>query len=274
MTGSLRLARALNSRCSRSAVVLGYHDILADSDGPPYTYAVGASRFREQLDIARALGFRFVHLEELGRRLASGEDVAGLACLTFDDALAGVHRHAMPILAELGLPWTLLPVTEHLGVAPHWWPEAGPTMTRADVEEAISAGASLAAHTANHVSLTDVAPDVAEREIRSSVETLSSWQGAPVRELCYPYGHHSAPVRQLAHQAGIRTAWTFTNGRARDGQHLFALPRLAMHHGLSGARWAATLLRPSVTWPPVRDLSHAGAGNPAPLPAGSGAGRP
>ena len=109
-------------RTGRSGVVLAYHDIIADT-AAVYPYAVTESTFLHQLDLVEAVGLRPVTLADLTDHLVAG-DASGLAAIVFDDALVGVHRHALPRLADRRLPWTLLPVTERTGVRPPWWPEA------------------------------------------------------------------------------------------------------------------------------------------------------
>ena len=236
----------------RSGVVLAYHDILPDS-ADVYQYAVTESTFLHQLDIVAGLGLRPVTLSEFTDHLLAG-DASGLAAVVFDDALVGVHRYAMPHLGDRGIPWTLLPVTDHPGVRPRWWSEAARTMSRAEIGEALEAGATLCGHTANHVSLPDVAPRVALDELTRSRNTLSEWAGSEVRELCYPFGHQNSDVRALAARAGYRVGYSFTNGRSHPRTDPFAQPRMAMHEGLRTKAWLTTLLRPHLTWPKVRDL--------------------
>lgn len=236
----------------RSGVVLAYHDILPDS-ADVYQYAVTESTFLHQLDLVADLGLRPVSLSEFTDHLLAG-DASGLAAVVFDDALVGVHKYAMPHLSDRNIPWTLLPVTDHPGVRPTWWPEAARTMTRAEIGEALTAGATLCGHTANHVSLPDVAPQTALDELTRSRDALSDWTGSEVRELCYPFGHQNADVRALAERAGYRVGYSFTNGRSHPGTDMFAQPRMAMHEGLRSRAWLTTLLRPNFTWPEVRDL--------------------
>lgn len=240
----------------RSGVVLAYHDIVPDS-AHAYPYAVTESTFRHQLDLVEAIGLRPVTLGVFTDRLLSG-DASGLAAIVFDDALAGVHHRALPHLADRGLPWTLLPVTERLGGPPPWWPEADRTMTLTEIREAVDSGATLCGHTATHRSLPTLEPQEALDELRRSRDTLSDWGGADVRELCYPFGHQDPGVRDLAARAGYRIGYTFTNGRSHPRTNAFAQPRLAMHEDLRAARWLATLTRPRATWPPVADLGGSG----------------
>ncbi|USX47388.1 polysaccharide deacetylase family protein [Dietzia kunjamensis] len=236
----------------RSGLVLAYHDILPDRRAV-YPYAVRESTFLRHLDMVQALGLRPVTLAEFTDNLLAG-DASGLVAVVFDDAIVGVHRIAMPRLAERSIPWTLLPVTDRTGVDPDWWPEADRTMTRVEIAEALDSGAALCGHTATHVSLPDIPPAKALDELRRSRETLSAWAGREVRDLCYPFGHQTSDVRQLTRDAGYRCGYSFTNGRCHPATDPFAQPRLAMHEELSSAKFLATVIRPRCTWPPVRDL--------------------
>ena len=241
----------LQPHLGRSGLVLAYHDILPDT-GTVYPYAVRESTFLHQLDVVSALGLRPVSLADFTDELFAG-DASGYVAIVFDDALVGVHRTAMPRLSERGIPWTMLPVTDRTGLKPSWWKMADRTMTRVEIAEALDGGATLCGHTATHVSLPDLPRARALEELRRSRDALSSWSGQEVRELCYPFGHQDSEVRKLAAEAGYRCGYTFTNGRCHPADDPYLLPRLAMHDGLRSSRLIATLIRPRLSWPPVRD---------------------
>ncbi|MGP6175231.1 polysaccharide deacetylase family protein [Corynebacterium sp. A21] len=244
-------------RFGGSGIVLAYHDIIGDED-TPYQYAVRVSTFREQLKLVQQLGYRFIHFSELTDRLLRGDSVAGTAAILFDDALIGVYRNAMPHLLGQGLPWTLLPVTARLGVKPPWWEPAERTMDLGEIRESVAAGAQLCGHTATHLSLPELTPAQVAAELLRSREQLSIWGGRDVRELCYPFGHQNAWVREQVRSAGYRSGWTFTNGRCHPGDDPFTLRRMAMTEELSGVSWAKSLLRPRWTWPAPPDTSATG----------------
>ena len=44
-----------------------------------------------------------------------GGDTDPLGAIVFDDGLVGVHHHALPVVADLGLPATIFAVTEREG---------------------------------------------------------------------------------------------------------------------------------------------------------------
>ncbi|AGF73609.1 hypothetical protein A605_13065 [Corynebacterium halotolerans YIM 70093 = DSM 44683] len=236
---------------------MAYHDIIDDL-ASPYPYAVRASVFREQVAMVGQLGYRFVPLSELAETLVAGGSTSGKAAIVFDDALIGVHRNALPVLRERNLPWTLLPVTDHPGVSPPWWQEADRTMDLDEIREAVAAGAELCGHTATHLSLPDMSPGQVQDELVRSRELLSEWGGREVVDLCYPFGHQNARVRELVRASGYRTGWTFTNGRCHPGDEPLTLRRMAMHDELRGLHWARTLLRPRWTWPAVEDVEAGG----------------
>ena len=109
-------------RWRNGAVVLSYHNVVPD--GVPRgerTLHVARTRFREQIERV-AQRFRVVSIEELLLRLRDGRSLRGLAGVTFDDAYRGVLRHALPILAEFGVPATIFVVAGALERSePFWW---------------------------------------------------------------------------------------------------------------------------------------------------------
>jgi peptidoglycan/xylan/chitin deacetylase (PgdA/CDA1 family) len=234
------------------ALVLAYHDV--GHPGPTFTrYSVSPARLRWQLEAATAWGLRFVPLPELVETVAGGRDAAGRAAVAFDDCLIGVHRHAAPILADLGVPATLFAVPGALGRTPGWWPGSVPTMTAAELRELVDAGFGAGAHGMTHRSLTELGPQALEAEVRGSRQALEDLLGRPVAHFAYPFGHHDGRVRHAVLEAGYRAAFTFVNGRITADLDLLRLPRLTMHDGVRRLRFARWLARPPGGWP---DTQH------------------
>jgi len=78
---------------------------------------VSRSMFERQLDwLGRH--FRLVSLDEIGKRLESGEPFEQpVAAITFDDGYRDVYEHACPVLLRKGIPATFFVVTELVGQA-------------------------------------------------------------------------------------------------------------------------------------------------------------
>lgn len=237
--------------------MLAYHDVGEDPTNHT-SYYVSPARLRHQLTTLAGFGLRYVHLGELVDRLEAGERVDGLAAVVFDDGLAGVHHHALPVLCELGVPATVFVVAGALGAEPPWWPGAARTMTESEVLEVASAGMAIESHTLSHVSLPSLRRGALVEELATSRARLEDLVGKPVRVVAYPFGHFDARVREVSEQSGYRAGFSFLNGRVRSGDDPFRYPRLNMWDGQGRLRLAYHVARPSASWPPtqVREVRH------------------
>ena len=244
------LARmAVTRRAAAGAAVLGYHDVRADGEPGDEHYTVSATQLRAHIDTVRRAGLQIVALADIVELLASGRPVDGLAAITFDDALVGVHRHALPVLRELQVPATVFVVTDAIGVSPPWWPGAVRTMTADELREAKAAGVDLHSHSSVHASLPALAPDVLHADLAHSRALLRDTFGASANLLAYPSGHHSPAVRTAATNAGFGAAVTFLNGRLRPGDDPMRIPRFTAHAGMTAVALARHLARPPALWP-------------------------
>jgi peptidoglycan/xylan/chitin deacetylase (PgdA/CDA1 family) len=235
-------------RAAPGAVILGYHDVTAP-DTPSEGYSVSASDLSAHLAVLGRLGFTVVPLGRIAERLRAADEVDLLAAVTFDDALVGVHRHGLPVLADRGAVATVFTVTGAWGEPPPWWPGMPRTMTEPEIAEVAAAGHEIGSHTCSHRSLPTLDPDELVSELVESRRALRDISGQPVDALAYPSGHHDPAVRRAAQAAGYRTAVTFLNGRVVGSEDPMRLPRLTMGAHLSPRRLAYHLLRGPATWP-------------------------
>ena len=233
---------------AKGAVVLSYHDVVEHrASGSQYDLSPG--QFRRQLLTARQMGFRFVDLAALTTAWLAGASVDGLAAVVFDDGLVGVHRHALPVLAELSVPATVFTVTDGLGSRPPWWPGAARMMTPGELCEMAGAGVRIASHTRRHPSLPGLEATALRNELAGARRLLEDLVQTPVALVAYPFGHHDAQVREAAADAGYVAGFSFLNGRITAGLDRYRLPRLNMWRGQGRARLAYHLARPASSWP-------------------------
>lgn len=106
---------------------------------------------------------------------------------------------------------------------------------------------TIGVHTLTHARLAKHADDDVRRELQASRELIERQLGVGAVHLAYPFGdRRSAGPReyQIARACGFETALTTRPGVlfAGHGDHLTALPRLAVHGSWQEARWMATLL--------------------------------
>jgi peptidoglycan/xylan/chitin deacetylase (PgdA/CDA1 family) len=245
MAGALA-GRALPTT-GRGGAVLCYHDVGHERDATT-DYFVSADQLRRQLRAISAWGLRFVDLPELVERLERGSSLDGLVAVTFDDALAGVHEHALPVLTELRVPATVFVVTDVRGVDPPFWPGARRTLGTAELLELRAAGIRLGSHSRTHTSLTGLADDRLHDELVRSRAELADLTGDECDLLAYPSGHHDARVEHAAEAAGYRAACTFTFGRVTPGSNRYAIDRFCMGPSHHRARLAYHLSRPPTAW--------------------------
>jgi peptidoglycan/xylan/chitin deacetylase (PgdA/CDA1 family) len=229
--------------------VLTYHDVTDDPTNP--TDQVSPTMLRSQLAFLGTRGVRFVSLGELTDRVLAHEDVDGLVAVTFDDALVGVYRHGVDVLAGLGIPATVFVVSRRLGTeSPAWYPGSDRTMTEQELRAVADAGIGLGSHTRTHPELPALEPRELADELAGSRADLESWSGAPVDLLAYPSGHFDAAVCAATRAAGYRAAFTFRPGRVSPGLDAFRLPRLPMGSTWSRSHLAYALGRPASSYPP------------------------
>ena len=242
-----RLGRRLPVK-GLGAAVLCYHDIGRDPTNRT-DYYLSPDRFREQMEWILGWGLSIVPLDEIVDRLLAGRDLDGLVAVTFDDALAGIAEHAIPILVELNVPSTVFVVTDELGVDPPFWLGAARTLTAAELVALTRTGlVSLGSHTQHHVSLPDVDPAVRATELGESRATLDDLVGTTTDLLAYPSGHHDEDSERASAAAGYRAAFTFRFGRVTRATDPFAIPRFCMSAEHDRFRLARQLARPLSSW--------------------------
>ena len=239
-------ARATLRRAAPGGVVLCYHDVVArDADG----LSVTAEALRRHVRLIRRFGLAIVPLEVITHAVLAGRSTDGMAALTFDDGLVGVHEHAVDVLADEDAPATLCAVSGAWGQRPAWWPGARRVMTKIEATEVLAAGWDLQAHTHTHRSLPTLADAELATELRTCRAELEDFAGQATTVLAYPDGHHDLRVRAATQAAGFVAGFTFLNGRLTGRENVFRLPRLGMTAGHTPLRLAYHLARSARSWP-------------------------
>jgi peptidoglycan/xylan/chitin deacetylase (PgdA/CDA1 family) len=162
---------------------------------------VTPARFREHMWSLRDAGWRALSLDALldGRRVGSWP--AQSCVVTFDDGLASVAQHAVPVLAACGFPAILFVVADRIGLRANWpgWPADvdGTLMDAAALHDAVAAGCELGAHSASHPRLSRVPPEGIDGEVRACRARIEDATGCRVRSFAYPYGDVDAVAAAL-----------------------------------------------------------------------------
>ncbi|MQY03192.1 polysaccharide deacetylase family protein [Actinomadura macrotermitis] len=217
--------------------VLMYHSI---SERPPKetaALAVTPRAFAAQMRLLKERGRTPVPFSALSP--TTGTSTAGLperpVVITFDDGYADFHRHALPVLDDLGFTATVFVTTG-------WLADAGPDaagrpldamLTWSQVREAAAHGIELGGHSHSHPQLDQLGDAALRDELARNKELLEDRLGRAVTTMAYPFGYSSARVRRAVRAAGYDTACAVANRLAPAGTgaragDVLAIPRLTV----------------------------------------------
>ena len=124
---------------------------------------------------------------------------------------------------------------KHARAHPH---EQQTPLTWGQVREMQSAGVHFGSHTVHHSRLSDVAPSIAEDELRRSKARIESKLGTPCMGIAYPDGAHNEEVQGMAQAAGYEYGLTQDRGVNRKNQSPLALARVDVPYNESLATFA------------------------------------
>jgi peptidoglycan/xylan/chitin deacetylase (PgdA/CDA1 family) len=196
-------------------VILGYHGVApARRADDLFMLQIAPAKFRGQLELLLAAGFRFVTVADLAGQAAGGQPPPGLAAISFDDAMRNNLTTALPILRELGMTATLYVPTGWLGGHSPWIGPGGDNaiLTADELPELVAAGWEIGAHTLTHADLSQLDYESCRREIEGSCRALKEITGVDVQTLAYPFGHYGTEAVAAARDCGLLAAVTTGSG--------------------------------------------------------------
>lgn len=209
-------------RKSVSSVVLVYHDV-PDS---------ARNRFRQHAK----------WLQENTKTMPPNQLAGPIGPLpsvlvTFDDALAGVFRNALPILADAGIPALIFVPTACLGCRPGWKQRSNVIDRREIVATRDTLVANLAplvhygSHGRTHLSLLDAGENDARNEIFGSKAELEVISGRPVEGFAFPYGHYASVHVNLCREAGYKSVFSSNPQVSVENLDGYVVPRVPVASG-------------------------------------------
>lgn len=215
--------------------VLMYHSVTRTPDPRTRALSVTPEAFAEQMALLAKGDFHPVTTAQLAdswRRPFSMERVLPPqpVLITFDDGYEGVHRHALPVLAEHGFSASLFVSTGWLRGA-HRCGGALDTMLDWDqVRELADAGVEIGGHSHTHPELDQLDDDALRFEVTRCAEIVADELGTVPVSFAYPYGYSSRRVRTAVREAGFAQALAVGNGLAHRRQGPYALRRVTVRH--------------------------------------------
>lgn len=137
--------------------------------------------FRSQLEVALALGYRFVPAAKIAGGFGEERDLA----LTFDDGLRSVFENGVPILAALRIPWSLFVVCDWAD-GNHDRPEL--FMRWHEIRELAKFGVAVGSHSMTHPDFGRLSEDDGRVELWDSRRVIRDRTGIVVDSFAIPFG--------------------------------------------------------------------------------------
>ncbi|OQD55051.1 polysaccharide deacetylase [Streptomyces phaeoluteigriseus] len=212
--------------------ILMYHAVAADPNDATRDLSVSPQAFAEQMALIADRGLTPLTIADLAARWRSGRPLPALPVLiTFDDGYEGVHRHALPALAEHGLSATLFVTTGWLRGAYDTGGGLDTMLGWRQVRELADAGVEIGGHSHSHPQLDQLGDSALRAELTRCRDIVAGELGAPPVSFAYPYGYSSRRVRTAVRENGFAQALAVGNALARRAQGPYALRRVTVRRG-------------------------------------------
>ena len=156
-------------------------------------------------------------------RLPSHRPTSTGRCATFDDGYQDNYDNAYPILRKYGLKGTVFVVTSFLGTRKGY-------LTWDECREMEKNGMTVASHTVDHKSMTDLTNDQLRAELVESKKKAEAELGHEVKYMAYPTGAYNLHIAQLVREAGYKAAFTIKYGGVSRKSNIYALERVPIFH--------------------------------------------
>lgn len=174
-------------------------------------------QFGRQVETLLESGFRIVAASELTEAGTAEDGPDKRIALTFDDGVSSLLTGAAPILADLGVPWTVFVVTD--------WAEGRHGMgdlllTWEQTAQLADAGATIASHSATHPDFATLGPAETLDELGRSRAALRDRLGIDTVEFAIPFGQSGnwpEHARTAARAVGYRTVYAQSMDRRPAG---------------------------------------------------------
>ena len=182
--------------------MLIYHRV----GGPGGSVDLEPGRFDEQVAALAADGSAITLDAALSAlRDSHGRDATGVV-VTFDDGTADFVDHAVPILAQHGVPATLYLATKFVEEQIDF-PGGGPAVSWKGLADALSTGViSIGSHTHRHLLLDRAPIDQIEADLDRSIGLIEDRLGVTPEHFAYPKALLGSPDAQEAVRSRFASA--------------------------------------------------------------------
>jgi peptidoglycan/xylan/chitin deacetylase (PgdA/CDA1 family) len=214
-----------------SIPILMYHQVTPRPLPVLQKYVVTPKAFAAQMKWLGMTGYVPITLDALiAHRTGRSPVPSRPIVITFDDGFQDCVDYAVPIMRALGFTAMFYLVAGLVGKNSRWLlSERGielPLMDWTAARGLEGSGFQCGSHTMNHPRLADLPPAACRNELLNSRCLLEDRLGHEVRHLAYPFGSFNERVRDLAAEAGYRSASSVRIGLSPPSDDSLALHRV------------------------------------------------
>ena len=204
-------SRGCSSTPRHGLRILLYHAVGSCIDFDRYGMSITTDLFRHHMtSLKHNKSVTLVPLETSAKDVSDGTRVS----LTFDDGYRDTLLTAGPILADLGIPFTVFVVPGYIRSRNSLY------LTPAQLREFTAIpGCTVGSHGMNHLRLVELDQDALMRELQDSRQWLEDVLSKAVYMIAYPHGSANRRVRDAAARSGYTLgvcSYTGINDRSRD----------------------------------------------------------
>ena len=217
--------------------ILMYHRVDVDrpADAVGRALTVTPAEFQAQLALLRSRGITGITLDDLRRRLKSGEPLDRVVVLTFDDGYADQYTYALPLLRRYGDHATFFIITSTLDTPNH--------LTWRDLRRMHDDGEEIAAHGMQHDDLSVMTPAQQAYQIDDSLAELRRRLHLRVDSYGFPSGRFNRTTLDLLQEAGVDLAVTTDPAYVLAPENRLELTRVRVARGWTPAQFLDALLQ-------------------------------
>jgi peptidoglycan/xylan/chitin deacetylase (PgdA/CDA1 family) len=229
--------------------ILMYHSVSQDAAPKFKRFAVAPALFSEHMAYLHQHAYTPVTVTQLTQAYAQGG--AALpekpVVLTFDDGFSDFYKEVLPVLKRYSFTATLYIVTAFINETSRWLQKEGeatrPMLTWDQIVRINDAGIECGGHTHTHPELDTLPLSRARDEIVHCKDLIEKHVGQEVLSFAYPYGYHTAGIKQLVRDAGYTSACAVKYEMSSETTDPFALTRLIVSNDMSVGELANALTK-------------------------------
>lgn len=250
LTGSERRAYADTSTYdNRSAVILSYQRI--GEDHSPDTN-IRLEQFQSHIQELTDGDYNVLPLPKIIDAIKHGKNLPpNSIAITFDGGYSSVLEHALPLLHEHELPYTIFVATNLLDNIPLH-------ISKGDIKKLRrNKLVTWGIHPASYIRLSGEPKEEVRRQINNAKTAFRQITGKEPQYFSYPFGEYSLSYRDTIARSGFDAAFGLHSGAVSGNNDLYGLPRFTMtenYANISRFRLIANALPLPVTEIEPKDL--------------------